>query len=61
MPNKVLQELITVLLFHDDACGLDDVFDILNELATFGAELVLVDRGMVEDVVQRVVDLGVVG
>jgi hypothetical protein len=61
VPNEVLEELVAVLLLHDDASGLDDIFDILNKLATFGTELVLVDRGMVEDVFQRVVDLSVVG
>lgn len=61
MPDEVLEELVTVLLLHDDASGLDDISDILNEFATFGTEFVLVDRGMVEDVIQRVVDLSVVG
>ena len=61
MPDEVLEELIAVLLLHNDASGLDNIFDILNESATFGAELVLVDRGMAENVFQRVVDLSVVG
>ena len=60
VPDKILEELITVLLVHNNAGGLDDVFDVLNEFATFGTELLLVDRGMVEYVVQRVVDLGVI-
>ena len=51
MPNKVLEELVAVLLLHDHPSGFDDIFHILDELATFGAELVLVDRGMIEDVV----------
>jgi len=61
VPNEVLEELVAVLLLHNDASGLDDIFGILNEFATFGAKLVLVDRGMIEDVFQRVVDLSVVG
>lgn len=61
VPNEVLEELVTVLILDDDASGLDDIFDILNELATFGTEFALVDRGMVEDIIQRMVDLSVVG
>jgi hypothetical protein len=61
VPDEVLEELVAVLLVDDDAGGLDDIFYILDEFATFRAELVLVDRGMVEDIFQRVVDLGVVG
>jgi len=60
VPDEVLEELVAVLLFHDDTGGLDDIFDVLNEFATIGAKLVLVDRGMIEDIVQRVVDLSVV-
>jgi len=61
VPNEVLEELVAVLFLHDDASGLDDVLGVLNEFTTFGTELVLVDRGMVENVFQRVVDLSVVG
>ena len=61
MPNEVLEELVAVLLLHDDASGLDDVLGILNEFTTVGTKLVLVDRGMVENIFQRVVDLSVVG
>lgn len=61
MPNEVLEELVAVLLLHDDASGLDDVLSILNEFTTVGTKLVLVDRGMVENIFQRVVDLSVVG
>ena len=60
VPDEVLEELVVVLLVHDDAGGLDDIFDVLNKFATVGAKLVLVDRGMVEDVFQRMVDLSVV-
>lgn len=61
MPNEVLEELVAILLLHNDTSGLDDVLDILNKPATVGTELVLVDRGMVENIFQRVVDLSVVG
>ena len=60
MPDEVLEELVAILLVHDDAGGLDDIFDVLNKFATVGAKLILVDRGMIEDVFQRVVDLSVV-
>jgi len=61
VPDEVLEELVVVLLVHDDASGPDDILDIPNKFATFRAELVLVDRGMIEDIFQRVVDLSVVG
>ena len=61
MPDKVLEELVAILLAHDDASGLDDIFEVLDEFATVRTKLVLVDRGVVEDIFQRVVDLGVVG
>jgi hypothetical protein len=61
MPNEVLEELVAVLILHDDASGLDDILGVLNKFATFGAELVLVDRRMVEKIFQRVVDLSIVG
>ena len=61
VPNEVLEELVTVLLFHDDASGLDDILGILNKFTTFGTELVLVDRGMAENIIQGVVNLSVVG
>lgn len=61
VPYEVLEQLVVVLVLYDDASGLDDIFEILNELSTFGAELALIDRGMVESIVQRVVDLSVVG
>lgn len=44
VPNEVLEELVAVLLLHDDASGLDDVLGVLNEFTTVGTELVLVDR-----------------
>ena len=61
VPNEVLEELVAILVFHDDASGLDDILNILNKLATFGTEPLLVDRGMVENIFQSVVDLSVVG
>ena len=61
MPDEVLEELVAILLVHDDAGGLNDIFDVLNKFATVGAKLFLVDRGMTEDVFERVVDLSVVG
>lgn len=60
VPDEVLEELVAVLLAHDDASGLDDVSDVLNKFLAFGTKLVLVDRGMIADVFQRVVDLSVV-
>lgn len=59
MPDEVLEEFVAILLLDNDASGLDDILHILNEFATFGAEFILVDRGMVEDIFQRVVDLSV--
>jgi len=61
VPDEVLEEFVTVLFLHDDASCLDDIFDVLNQFTTFGTKLVLVDRRMVEDIVQCMVDLGVVG
>ena len=61
VPNEVLEELVAVLLLHDQSSGLNDIFGILNKFAAFGTELVLLDRGMVEDVAQRVVDLSIIG
>ena len=61
IPDEVLEELVAVLILHNDASGLDDFVDILNELATFGTKLLLFNKGMVEDIVQHVVDLSVVG
>jgi len=61
VPNEVLEEFVAVLLLHHDASGLDDVLGVLNEFTTIGTELFLVDRGMVENIFQRVVDLSVVG
>jgi len=61
VPDEVLEELVVVFILHNDAGGLDDIFNILNKFATVRTKLVLVDRGMVEDIFQRVVDLGVVG
>ena len=61
MPDKVLEELVAILLAHDDASSLDDIFEVLDKFATIRTKLVLVDRGVVEDIFQRVVDLGVVG
>jgi len=61
VPYEVLEELVAILLLHNDTSGLDDILDILNKFATFGAEFFLVDRGMVENILQRVVDLSVVG
>ena len=60
VPNEVLEEFVAVLLLYDDASGLDDILNVLNKFATFGTELVLVDRGMIENVFQRVVDLSVI-
>jgi hypothetical protein len=61
VPDEVLEKLVAVLLVHDDSGGLNDIFDILDELATLGTKLVLVDRGMIDDVFQCVVDLSIVG
>ena len=61
VPDEVLEELVAVLFVHNDASGLDDILGVLNKFATLGTELSLVDRGMIEDVFQRVVDLSVVG
>lgn len=60
VPDEVLEEFVAVLLAYDDASRLDDIFDILDKFAAFGAESVLVDRGIIEDIFQRVVDLIVV-
>jgi hypothetical protein len=35
VPDEVLEELVAVLLVDDDAGGLDDIFYILDEFATF--------------------------
>jgi len=61
VPDEVLEELVAILLVHDDARGLDNIFDVLNKFATVGTKLVLVDRGMSENIFQGVVDLSVVG
>ena len=60
MPDEVLEELVTILLVHDDASCLDDIFGVPDKLATFGTELVLVDRRVLEDIFQGVIDLSVV-
>ena len=61
VPNEVLEELVAILLLHNEASGLDDILGILDELTTFGTKLVLVDGGMIENVFQGVVNLSVVG
>ena len=61
VPDEVLEEFVAVLVLHDDTSGLDDISNVLDEFLTFGTKPVLVDRGMIEDIIQRVVDLSVVG
>ena len=61
VPDEILEKLVAVFFLDNDASGLNDVPDVLDKFATVGTELVLVDRRMVENIVQRVVDLGVVG
>jgi hypothetical protein len=61
VPDEILEELVAVFFLNNEASGLDDVLNVLDKLATVRTELVLVDRRMVENIVQRVVDLGIVG
>lgn len=59
MPDKVLEKLVGVLLFDDQACGLDDISDILNKLLAVWRELGDVHGGVVEDIRKSVMNLGV--
>ena len=61
MPDEILKKLVAVFFLHNDASGLDDILNILDKFATIRTELILVDRGIFENMVQRVIDLGIVG
>lgn len=61
VPDEILKKLVAVFFLHNDASGLDDILNILDKFATIRTELILVDRGIFENMVQRVIDLGIVG
>ena len=61
MPDKVLEELVGILLLDHQASSADNVAGVLDELLAIGRELVNVDGRVVEDIVESLVDLGVVG
>lgn len=60
VPHEVLEEFVCVFLGNDQASSLDDVASVLDELAAIGRELGLVDGGVVEDILERTVDLFVI-
>jgi hypothetical protein len=60
-PDGVLEQLIGVLLVDLHPQSLDDVPDIVNEDASFGGELLLVDGGVSDAVLEGLVNLDVVG
>lgn len=60
IPHEFLEELIVILLLYHLACRFYNVADILNELLAIGRELVDVDKGVITDVGEGVVDLFVI-
>ena len=60
MPQKVLKELVGVLLLYDLAGCLNDIADILDELLSIGGKSADFDEGVVANVGERFVDLFVV-
>jgi hypothetical protein len=61
MPHELLQQLVRVLLSDHLPRSFNDVLSILRELLALRRELVCAHEGMVEHVLQRVVDLLVSG
>lgn len=61
VPDELLEELVVVLLEDDLAGGVDDIAGVLDQLAARGRERLGVDGGVVEDVLEGVVDLLVCG
>ena len=57
MPDKILEQFVSILLQHHETGGFDDVLGILDEFTTIGAQLIDIKRGVVEDIFQRIVDL----
>ena len=60
MPDEVLEEFVGVLLLDNQTGCLDDVTRVGDELLTVRGELVDVDWGVRADVLEGLVDLGVV-
>ncbi len=59
--EEVLEFLLAVLVDDDLAGGLDELADVLDQLLSIGGKLVGVDRAVGERVLERVVNLLVVG
>jgi len=61
VPNKVLQELVCILVLQDDTGGVYDLAEILDELATLGRKLVEVERRMILNIGKTPIELLVGG
>lgn len=45
IPDDVLEELAIALIRHNNESGLDDSFETLNEIAAFGTNVLLSEKG----------------
>lgn len=61
MPDELLEKLVGVLFLDNEACGVNDVTGVIDELFSLWRELVDLDGGMVGDITQSLVDLKVGG
>ena len=61
MPYKVLEEFVCVLLLDHEPGRVDYLAGILNELFPLGREVIHVDRRVVMDITQSLLDLDIGG
>ena len=61
MPNEILEQLVRILLCHDQSSSLYNIAYVLDEILATRREFVNIKERVVSNVFESFVDLGVVG
>lgn len=61
MPNKILQQFVCILVLQDETGSVNDLAEILDELATLGRKLVDVERRVIPNIFKISIELFVGG
>jgi len=61
MPDKILEQLVGVLLLHHQPRRLDDIAGILDKFAAIRGKLIDIHWGCILNISERLVDLFIIG